>query len=46
MMHRFAEIFDEPPMPASGGKPARDAHIQQPAGKFALLHDHPSSQGG
>lgn len=44
MLHRFAEIFDEPPMPAPGGKPPKDAHIQQPRGQFALLHDHPSSQ--
>lgn len=40
MLHRFAEI-----MPAPGGKPARDAHIQQqqPSGRFGSLHDHPSS---
>jgi hypothetical protein len=44
MLHTAAEYFDEPPKPAPGGKPARDAHIQQPQGKFALLHDHPSSQ--
>jgi hypothetical protein len=43
MLHRFAEIFDETPT-APGGKPARDAHIQQPSGRFASLHDHPSSQ--
>ena len=44
MLYRSAEIFDEPPMPAPGGKPPKDAHIQSPTGKFALLHDHPTSQ--
>lgn len=46
MMHRAAEYFHEPPMPAPGGKPPRDAHLPATGGRFGLLHDHPSSQIG
>jgi hypothetical protein len=44
LLHRAAEIFDEPPMPPPGGKPPRDAHLPQTGARFGLLHDHPSSQ--
>jgi hypothetical protein len=45
MLHTAARYFDEPPIPAPGGRPPKDAHLSGSGGRFGLLHDHPSSQG-
>ena len=45
LLHRAAEIFDEPAPPAPNGRPPRDAHVPSASGgRFAILHDHPTSQ--